>query len=318
VSRLQKRAALEEASATTLIDRLRAMADQRKPLTPLETWQAERTTRMPSNRRSSPPSLTDTMRLLGLSGDSWAAWRAVAKVLEGQPLTPSELELYAQCTSRATPPTVPPSEVWIIAGRRSGKSRFAGALAVHIAGFTDYAGRLAPGEQAVVALAASDREQARVLLGYAVDPFTSTDALRPLVRSRSLFASLRALVTRSHRWGLDLSTHLSIEIRTAHFGRVRGRTYALAIADEASFWASEDGTNPASAVLQAIRPGLATLGGRLLVITTPYSRSGVVWDTFSRFHGVDNEHVLVWSAASRVMNPTLGWAWDGPRSITST
>jgi hypothetical protein len=245
------------------------------------------------------------MALLGLAGDSWAAWRVVAKVIEGVKLDPAETELYVRCTGRASPPTAPPTEVWVIAGRRSGKSRFAGAMAVHAAGFTDYAGRLAPGERAVVALAASDREQARVLLGYAVDPFAATDALRALVRSRSLFDSLRDLVTRAHGWGIDLSTGVSVEVRTSHYGRVRGRTFALAVADEVSFWQDEEGRNPGSAVLNAIRPGLATLGGRLLVITTPYAKSGPTWDAFRRFHGVDDPTVLVWRAPSRVMNPTL-------------
>jgi hypothetical protein len=99
------------------------------------------------------------------------------------PLDADELALYRQCTGRQTPSSTPPREVYLICGRRSGKSRFAGALAVHASGFRAY--DLAPGERAVVAVAASDREQARLVLGYSTAPFKEQDTLRPLVNRPS-------------------------------------------------------------------------------------------------------------------------------------
>jgi hypothetical protein len=226
----------------------------------------------------------------------------VAKVLDAEPLTAEEMPLFERCTGRARPPIEPPAEVFAICGRRSGKTRFAGACAVRAAS-RRYV--LAPGERAVVALAASDREQARVVLEYATAPFREAGELRGLVERRSSWEALRALVSRETRWGLDLRTGTSIEVRTAHYGRVRGRTFALAVADEAAFWQAEDGSNPASEVFAAIRPGLATLRGQLLCITTPFSKSGYVWDTFSRYWGKDDARVLVWRAASKTMNPLL-------------
>jgi hypothetical protein len=58
-----------------------------------------------------------------------------------------------------------------------------GRLAVHASGFRAY--DLAPGERAVVAVAASDREQARLVLGYSTAPFKEQDTLRPLVNRPS-------------------------------------------------------------------------------------------------------------------------------------
>jgi len=245
--------------------------------------------------------LLEFMDLCGLRGDSWAPWRAVAKSLEGQPLTRDEQACFEQCTGRTRPLTERPGEGVLIKGRRAGGTRFAGAAADQAA-LQPY--RLAPGEQAVIGIAASDKEQARVALNYATAPFQRED-LRGLVAKRSGWAALRELVTRETRWGLDLKTGATIEVRTARFGSVRGRTYALAIADEAAFWQSEDGSNPASEVLAAIRPGLATLGGQLLVITTPFTKSGPVWDSFLRYYGKDDPRVLIWKAPSRVMNPLL-------------
>lgn len=251
---------------------------------------------MPTDR------LVDAMTVCGLTGESWSAWHVVAKVLDAEPLTAEEMPLFEQATGRSRPPSEPPAELFMIAGRRCGKTRFAGVCAVRAAS-RRYP--LAPGERAVIALAASDREQARVVLEFATAPFRAVGELRGLVERRSSWEALRALVSRETRWGLDLRTGTSVEVRTAHYGRVRGRTFALAVADEAAFWQAEDGSNPASEVFAAIRPGLATLHGQLLCITTPFSKSGYVWDTFARYYGVEDPRVLVWRAASRTMNPLL-------------
>ncbi len=247
-------------------------------------------------------SLLATMETCGLVGESWAVWRVVAKVLDAEPLTAEEMPLFEACTGRTRPPSEPPAEFYGICGRRSGKTRFAGACAVRAAS-RRYV--LAPGERAVVALAASDREQARVALEYATAPFRDAGELRALVERRSSWEALRALVSRETRWGLDLRTGTSIEVRTAHFGRVRGRTFALAVADEVAFWQGEDGSNPASGVIGAIRPGLATLHGQLLCITTPFAKNGYVWDTFDRYWAKDDGRVVIWRAASKTMNPLL-------------
>src|SRR5262245_24762548 len=129
-------------------------------------------------------SLLDALPTYGLVGRSWTSWQVVAKCLAGVSLTPDEQRLYETCTGRSRPPTEPPAEFYGIVGRRGGKSRFVGAVAAHAASqrYT-----LAPGERAVIGLAAADREQARVLYAYAVAPFTSgitrsLAALKTLVR----------------------------------------------------------------------------------------------------------------------------------------
>ena len=256
------------------------------------------------NKRPDPDRLTDTLDVCGLTGESWRAWRVVAKCLDGAgaTFTADEQRLYEECTGRTRPPSEPPAEFYGICGRRSGKTRVAGACAVRAAS-RRY--RLAPGEVAVVGLAAADREQARVLLGYATAPFKASADLRGLVQPRPPWQALRSLVSRATRWGLDLKTGVSVEVRTANFGTIRGRSYALVVADELAFWSRDDGTNPASEVLAAIRPGLVTLHGQLVGISSSFAKSGPLWDVFERYFGKDDDRVLVWRAPSRTMNPTI-------------
>lgn len=237
--------------------------------------------------------LLTTLELCGLTGESWSAWRAAARALTCAPMSAAEVAVYQQCTGRTRPPAAPVAEALFIVGRRGGKSRFGGALGVHAA---SQRYDLAPGERGVVGVAAADREQARVLLGYVSAPFQG---------AQSRWAALRSMVTRSTRWSVDLGD-VSVEVTTSSFRRARGRTFAAAVCDEVAFWVDEkSGANPATEVLAAIRPALATLSGRLTIITTPFSKAGAVWDLYDRYFGVEDSPVLVWQAASRVMNPSL-------------
>jgi hypothetical protein len=97
-----------------------------------------------------------------------------------------------------------------------------------------------------------------------------------------------------------------IEVHTASFRTVRGYTLAAVICDEIAFWRSDESANPDSEILSAIRPGLATLPGALLLcISSPYARRGALWEAYRRHFGQDGDPVLVWQAATREMNPSV-------------
>ena len=66
------------------------------------------------------------------SGSSWATWRIVTRLIDGDArlLNPDEQALALQLTGRTVLPTVAPKEVYVGAGRRSGKSRFGALVAV--------------------------------------------------------------------------------------------------------------------------------------------------------------------------------------------
>ncbi len=76
-------------------------------------------------------------------GPTFAAWRAVAKILEAAPLDKAELALYQQITGREQPPTAPFTEAYLIKPRRAGGTLFAAALGLHAA-LQDYRKRLGP------------------------------------------------------------------------------------------------------------------------------------------------------------------------------
>jgi hypothetical protein len=230
--------------------------------------------------------------LLGaeFGGESWSAWRTLLRVLFVLAPEPGDLELYRRCTGRTTLPKLV-REAWAIVGRRGGKSRIAGLVAIFVACFIGQLAKRAPGERLLVAVIAADRRQARIILLY-VKAFLAHPLLRPLVEAERAD-------------GIDLRGGVAIEVTTASFRTSRGYTLLGAIVDEAAFLRDEASANPDAELLAALRPGLATTRGLLLVISSPYARRGVVWQAHERHFGRDDSDVLVWEADSRTMNPSL-------------
>jgi len=97
----------------------------------------------------------------------------------------------------------------------------------------------------------------------------------------------------------------------------RGYTIVAALCDEIAFWPTDDAAEPDYEVLNALRPGMATIpNAMLLCASSPYARRGALWDAYRRHFPLGGEcvvshspskpnRVLVWKAATRVMNPTV-------------
>lgn len=226
-------------------------------------------------------------------GSTWGPWRAFLAALFGLPLSPAALELYRTHTGRTNAPAAPFNEAALVIGRRGGKSRVLATIAAFLACFRDYTPHLAPGEVATIAVIAADRRQARSIFRF----------LNGLLDAVPMLA---AMVTDRTAETVKLSNRVVIEIATASFRVTRGYTFAAVLADETAFWRSEDSAAPDVEVFRALRPGLATIPGAILLnASSPYRRRGVLWEAFKRHHGVDGARVLVWQAPSLVMNPAL-------------
>lgn len=222
-------------------------------------------------------------------GESFTAWRALLSGFYGLDLDPTEAAIWQEVTGRTETPQEAHDELWLAVGRRGGKSHAAALVAVYEAAFTDHRPKLSPGEWATVALIAADRAQARTLLRY--------------VRGLFDHPMLRPLVARETETALELTTRTAIEVATASHRSTRGYTLAAVIADEIAFW-NVDGARPDVEIVAALRPALATLGGKLVALSSPYARRGMLWETYRRHYGKVGR-LLVAQAPSRTMNPTL-------------
>ena len=229
------------------------------------------------------------------AGPSWRPWRACLAAMFGLPLSEDQLRLYRAHTGRLAAPTAPFREASLVVGRRGAKSRMLSLLAVFIACFRDHTPNLAPGEKVTIGLIAADRAQARILVRYVDGLLRAVPMLAQMVDERTANS-------------VTLSNRAVIEVRTASFRTARGYSYAAVLCDELAFWRGDDDSaaNPDTEILRAVRPGLSSVPNSLLVLaSSPYRRTGALWESYQRHYGRDDSRVLVWQAASVEMNPTL-------------
>jgi hypothetical protein len=234
-------------------------------------------------------------RLLGnaLSGDSWATWRIFLIAVMGERLSAEEREVFTRFTGRAQESDERIEEALFLIGRRGGKDRAAAALATYFAALVDHSAVLAKGETGLVLCIGADTKQAAIQRNYIEGAFDASPMLSRLIVNRTADS-------------LELSNGVVIEVRAASFRRLRGPTCVAVIASESAFWLDEASANADIEILNAVRPTLATTGGPLILITTPYSRKGVVWDIYRRHYGAGGDPlILVTQGTTRDFNPTL-------------
>jgi hypothetical protein len=218
----------------------------------------------------------DDRHLLGASirnPRTFWAWRALMAAAFGLPLSDSDLALYRQCTGRNAPPAGPFPYLWLVCGRRGGKSFAMAVMAIFCAVFKDWRKYLSPGERAIILLVAADKEQAKILHRYC-QGILLPPLLKDLVRNITSFE-------------IELAGKVTIEVVTRSYRTVRCRSIAVALLDELAFCRDDDSANPDTAVLNAIVASQATFGDDAMIIaaSSPYAKIGALWDAFKRYHG---------------------------------
>jgi hypothetical protein len=227
-------------------------------------------------------------------GESWGAWRVFLAALFGLSLTPDQLALFKQCTGRDEPPTEVLQEAWLVVGRRGGKSFVLALVAVALACFKDWRPYLGPGEVGTIMVIARDREQARSIKRFISGLLNGVPMLRSMVEEETA-GSIR------------LRRRIVVEIHTASYRSTRGYTIIAALLDEIAVWETDsEAAEPDAEVINAIRPGMATIpGAMLLCASSPHARRGALWEAYRRHFGQNGDPVLVWQAATRTMNATV-------------
>ena len=210
-------------------------------------------------------------------GESWSVHREVlARLWDGDGhLIPSEyLDTAYQLLGCEVLPTDVPTELYLAAGRGSGKTRFEAVAGVH-AWAQDYRPRgLAPGAWATISCHCPSRKQAGEWLAYC----------KGLIESSPI---LSAAVTNITSECIESAHQTRLEVMVSNYRSVRGFTMALAIIDEAAYLHDEFSAVPDVELRRALLPALARLrpAGRLLVSSSLHRRAGLMWEMHRRHYG---------------------------------
>ena len=166
-------------------------------------------------------------------------------------------------------------ELWVLAGRRvvARQSPWA-PWPLYLAVCIDYSGVFTHGERGTCAIMASTTTQAHSLMNI----------VKGVFEDNPRFSALVDAITSDT---IVLRNRIDIVIRPASYRSIRGITGICAIAEEISAWQSDElgSRNPDKQILAAVRPALATTGGPLISIGSPYGKSGEPWKVFKKHFG---------------------------------
>jgi hypothetical protein len=227
---------------------------------------------------------------------TWEPWISVLRAVYGRlPIPQVQRPMLRQCTKRLTKKLPPEGfdTALFLTGRRSGKSRMAAVIAAFEASLAGHEKKLSRGERGYIPICAPTKRQSRIVKDY-VRAIFDTDLLRGEVVDET-------------KEGFDLQNGNRIEILAGDWRTIRGYTLLAAIVDEAAFFGLDDESKIKSdtELIRALKPALATVGGRLIAITSPYARKGWCWKTYQKHFGKNDAKTLVVNCPSRMLNPTL-------------
>jgi hypothetical protein len=219
---------------------------------------------------------------------TWSAWQAFLAALYGLPMSEAQLATFRIHTGRSAPREGGHTEAVAVVGRQSGKSQ----VAAMIATFEAIRATRTEGRGTWAVLVAQDQRSAlRALFGYVCEPFE--------------LPMLAGAVVGWTADTLSLETGVTLAAYPCRAASVRGLRARVVVVDELAHFISTDGRPTDTEMLRALRPCLATTGGKLIVLSSPYAQSGALWELHRRHYGKDDAQTLVWQASAPAMNATL-------------
>jgi hypothetical protein len=235
---------------------------------------------------------TTDAQLLGLALSP--AQETLLRGIYGLTLTPDQRELWTRCTGRDTYAGKPYGEVTVLAGARSGKdSRIAAPVLLYEALYGGHAERLGRGETAMIPCVAQDARAAKIAFQYLRDYLTTSPELEGAV-DEVLASEVR------------LTNRVTLATFACTLRGLRGWSIAAAVLDELGFFRLEGQADSDVEIQTSVRRGMLNFPApRLVKISTPYLKAGILYEDWRDAYGKDNPDRLVWVAPSVLMNPTL-------------
>jgi hypothetical protein len=223
--------------------------------------------------------------------ETWRAWLVFLRAAYGLPLSDEGRAIFRRHTGRTDyrPPAGGWPEVVCVVGRQSGKTRIAAMVAAFEAAT---AVQESDGTLYALLIAQDQRASVRTVFRHARAPFDRVPMLQQVLANSTAEA-------------LALSNGCTVAAYPARPAAVRGLRARVVVLDELAFYRSSDNLPTDAEMLRAVRPCLATTGGKLFILSSPYAQTGALYDLHRRHYGRNDGAVLVWQASAPEMNPTL-------------
>lgn len=258
------------------------------------TWKGETFCFFHHPDRDRVPSIIDFVDHELKLPASFSKWRIVLKAAWALPLTSEELEIFKFHTDREKPPSKRVSELIIISGRRSGKTRIASIISSYMAS-QDWSDFLVEGEDCYCYVISTKMRKGRGPMSYMKAIFKNH--LNKLVESKGYLDEL-----------IRLKSGVLIEVQPSNNISVRNDTAIFACLDEVGHWHSNPwSANQGEEVVKSLKPAMLTLRGRGMIvgISSPFARQGWLWQQLDKHYGKEEDNRLIWVSDTVSMNPLV-------------
>lgn len=180
-----------------------------------------------------------------------------------------------------------------LTGRRSGKSKIASVIAAYEAVLSGKHKQVDPGDTPVVACLSTTRKQS----GVVKDNIQALFSMSPILKGQ---------IVGETKDTLRLRNGVEILILAGDWRTCRGFNLIAVVVDEAAMFGVEaTSCKSDTELIRALQPGLATTGGKLIAISSPYAREGWCYQTYDQCFGNPDSSTLVVNGPSRTFNPML-------------
>ena len=119
---------------------------------------------------------------------------------------------------------------------------------------------------------------------------------------------MRRLIASYTQFEIRLTNGITLAVHSNSFRYIRGRSLVACVFDEVAFWRDDSSATPDIEVYRAVLPSLMRMNGVLIGISTPYRKSGLLYDKYQKHFGQDDDDVLVVRGATTEFNPHISRA----------
>lgn len=232
------------------------------------------------------------------------AWEAFIRGLYGLPLNGPMKQTLAAICGFEKPTRAGYSEGLVVAGRRSGKSAVAATLALYeaVARGPEHMARLAYGQKGFFVVLSKTQRQALECFRFARGACEKFPELNELLDEPPL---------ESQSGGeLRFKSGATLTVMPASKSSIRGYSVLFALLDEWSWQQSgAESADQDVEVHAAARYGMVAPRGapqrRLIIISSPAARAGLVYQTYTDHFGEPSGPVLVARGATWTWNPSI-------------
>lgn len=235
---------------------------------------------------------------------SWFAWSVLMKVYDGIGLNRAESKFFREVSGGLEHEKGKrwPQNWMLIIGRGGGKTRFISRIIPYRA--LTFKNALHPGQKAENTIIAPSLTAGMTGFEYVEGMLEDNEVLYGQLAPEHVGSN--PIIKNSQMARMNFKNRTMIRLTAVTRISGRGRSIYTLVMEEAAHFKTE-GRFSDEEVYKSARPAMGRFGtdSMCFVITTPWTKDGLVWKVFKKYYGVENNRWLVIRGTTKQFNPLI-------------